>query len=110
MKRRLLEFLIEANRAGKTVVGYGAPGKGNTLLDYCGIRTDFLDYKVDRNPHKQGKFLPSSHIPSDHSDRIRETHPDIILILPWNLRDEIAAQFEELGRNTGCSDPPGTDA
>lgn len=93
-KLRLLEFLIEAKRAGKTVVGYGAPGKGNTLLNYCGIRTDFLDYTVDRNPHKQGKFLPGSHIPIHRPDRIRETRPDVILILPWNLRDEIAAQLQ----------------
>ncbi|MGB5160115.1 MAG: class I SAM-dependent methyltransferase [Thermoanaerobaculia bacterium] len=93
-KRRLLEFLIEAKRAGKTVVGYGAPGKGNTLLNYCGIRTDFLDYTVDRSPHKQGKFLPGSHIPIYHPDRIGDTQPDVVLILPWNLRDEIAAQLQ----------------
>ena len=93
-KCRLLEFLIDAKRAGRTVVGYGAPGKGNTLLNYCGIRTDFLDYTVDRNPHKQGKFLPGSHIPIYHPDRIRETRPDVILILPWNLRDEIAGQMQ----------------
>ncbi len=93
-KRHLLEFLISAKRAGKTVVGYGAPGKGNTLLNYCGIRTDFLDYTVDRSPHKQGKFLPGTRIPIYHPDRIRETRPDVVLILPWNLRDEIAAQLE----------------
>ena len=96
-KRCLLEFLIEAKRSGLAVVGYGAPGKGNTLLNYCGIRTDFLDYTVDRNPHKQGKYLPGSHIPIFHPDRIRETEPEIVLILPWNLRDEIAAQLEYVG-------------
>jgi 2-polyprenyl-3-methyl-5-hydroxy-6-metoxy-1,4-benzoquinol methylase len=91
-KRALLEFLIEARRAGKKVVGYGAPGKGNTLLNYCGIRTDFLDYTVDRSPHKQGKFLPGTHIPIHSPDRIRETKPDYLFILPWNLREEIMQQ------------------
>ena len=93
-KRRLLEFLIDARRAGKRIVGYGAPGKGNTLLNYCGIRTDFLDYTVDRNPYKQGKFLPGTHIPIHGPERIRETKPDYILLLPWNLRDEIVAQLD----------------
>lgn len=92
-KRKLLEFLIEARRAGKTVVGYGAPGKGNTLLNYCGIRTDFLDYTVDRNPYKQGKFLPGTHIPIFHPDKILETKPDYVLILPWNFKDEIMQQM-----------------
>jgi SAM-dependent methyltransferase len=92
-KRKLLEFLIRAKREGKRVVGYGAPGKGNTLLNYCGIRTDFLDYTVDRNPYKHGKFLPGTHIPIFPPERIRETKPDYVLILPWNLRDEIAAQL-----------------
>ncbi|HRQ40412.1 MAG TPA: class I SAM-dependent methyltransferase [Chloroflexota bacterium] len=92
-KRKLLEFLIQARRAGKTVVGYGAPGKGNTLLNYCGIRTDFLDYTVDRNPYKQGKFLPGTHIPIFHPDKIEETQPDYVLILPWNFKDEILAQL-----------------
>jgi hypothetical protein len=73
-------------------VGYGAPGKGNTLLNYCGIRTDFLDYTVDRNPYKQGKFLPGTHIPIDSPERIRQTKPDYLLILPWNLKDEIMEQ------------------
>ena len=91
-KRKLLSFLIEAKRQGKTVAGYGAPGKGNTLLNYCGIRTDFLSYTVDRNPYKQGKFLPGTHIPIMHPDRIRETRPDYLLILPWNFKDEIMAQ------------------
>jgi SAM-dependent methyltransferase len=92
-KRKLLEFLIGARRAGKTVVGYGAPGKGNTLLNYCGIRTDFLDYTVDRSPHKQGKFLPGTHIPIHGPERIFETRPDYVLILPWNLKDEIMSQM-----------------
>ena len=92
-KRKLLEFLIEAKRSNKTIVGYGAPGKGNTLLNYCGIRTDFLDYTVDRSPHKQGNFLPGSRIPIYGPQKIRETRPDYILILPWNLKDEIARQM-----------------
>jgi hypothetical protein len=92
-KRQLLTFLIGARRAGKRVVGYGAPGKGNTLLNYCGIRTDFLEYTVDRSPHKQGKFLPGTHIPILHPDRIQQDHPDYVLILPWNLKDEIVKQL-----------------
>jgi SAM-dependent methyltransferase len=91
-KHALLEFLIEAKRRGKTIVGYGAPGKGNTLLNYCGIRTDFLDYTVDRNPYKRGKFLPGTHIPIYEPERIRETKPDYLFILPWNLKDEIMHQ------------------
>jgi hypothetical protein len=92
-KRSLLSFLIQAKRDGRQVVGYGAPGKGNTLLNYCGIRSDFVDYTVDRNPHKQGKFLPGTHIPIHAPDRIAETRPDYVLILPWNLKDEIVAQL-----------------
>ena len=92
-KRNLLEFLIGAKRAGKRLVGYGAPGKGNTLLNYCGIRTDFLDFTVDRSPYKQGRFLPGTHIPILHPDRIREHRPDYVLILPWNFKDEIVAQM-----------------
>ena len=92
-KRKLLEFLIAVKREGKTVVGYGAPGKGNTLLNYCGIRTDFLDFTVDRNTYKQGKFLPGTHIPIHHPDRIREARPDYVLILPWNFKDEIMQQM-----------------
>ncbi len=91
-KRKLLKFLIEARAAGKTVVGYGAPGKGNTLLNYCGIRTDFLDYTVDRSPHKQGRYTPGTHIPIMPPERIRETRPDYVLILPWNLKQEITQQ------------------
>jgi len=92
-KRKLLEFLILARREGKKVAGYGAPGKGNTLLNYCGIRTDFLDYTVDRSNYKQGKFLPGTHIPIYPPERIRETRPDFVLILPWNLKDEIMQQL-----------------
>lgn len=91
-KRKMLEFLIAAKRQGKVIVGYGAPGKGNTLLNYCGIRTDFIDYTVDRNPYKQGKFLPGTHIPIFSPDKIRETRPDYLMILPWNFRDEIMVQ------------------
>jgi len=92
-KRKLLSFLIEAKNGGKSIVGYGAPGKGNTLLNYCGVRTDFLDYTVDRNPHKQGKYLPGTHIPIFSPEKIAETKPDYVLILPWNLREEIMAQL-----------------
>jgi SAM-dependent methyltransferase len=92
-KRKLLEFLIDAKRKGKSVVGYGAPGKGNTLLNYCGIRTDFVDYTVDRNPYKQGRFLPGTHIPIFPPEKIRETRPDYLLILPWNLKEEIMNQM-----------------
>ncbi|BAZ01553.1 C-methyltransferase [Tolypothrix tenuis PCC 7101] len=92
-KRKLLDFLIQAKREGKSIAGYGAPGKGNTLLNYCGIRTDFLDYTVDRSPYKQGQFLPGTHIPIFHPDKIQETKPDYVLILPWNLKDEIMSQI-----------------
>jgi len=92
-KRKILSFLIEAKRAGKTIAGYGAPGKGNTLLNYCGIRTDFIDYTVDRNPHKQGKFLPGTHIPIYAPERLFETRPDYLVIMPWNLKHEIMNQM-----------------
>jgi len=92
-KRKLLEFLIQAKREGKRVVGYGAPGKGNTLLNYCGIRTDFVDFTVDRSPHKQGKLLPGTHIPIYAPPRLDEARPDYVLILPWNLKDEIEKQL-----------------
>lgn len=93
-KRKLLEFLIKAKRKGKSIVGYGAPGKGNTLLNYCGIRTDFIDYTVDRNPYKQGKFLPGTHIPIHDPKKIVETKPNYVLILPWNFKDEIMEQMK----------------
>ena len=96
IKHRLVEFLIGVKREGKSVVGYGAPGKGNTLLNYCGIREDFIDYVVDRNPYKHGKFLPGTHIPVYAPEKINETRPDYVLILPWNLKDEIIAQLAEV--------------
>jgi SAM-dependent methyltransferase len=89
-KRKLLTFLIDAKRQGKKVVGYGAPGKGNTLLNYCGIRTDFLDFTVDANPYKQGKYTPGTRIPILPPEQVRAARPDYVLILPWNLRDEIS--------------------
>ena len=92
-KRELLAFLIAAKNQGRRIVGYGAPAKGNTLLNYCGIRTDYLDYTVDRSPHKQNKYLPGSHIPVFHPDRIRQDRPDYVLILPWNIRDEVISQL-----------------
>jgi hypothetical protein len=90
----LVEFLLSAARQGKRVAGYGAPGKSATLLHYCGIGKDLIEYTVDRSPHKQGRFLPGSHIPIYHPDRIRETKPDYIVILPWNLKDEIIGQLQ----------------
>ncbi len=95
-KRRLLEFLIAAKRRGKRIAGYGAPGKGNTLLNYCGIGRDFLDYTVDRNPYKQGKFLPGTHVPIHPPEALWETRPDYVLILPWNLKDEIMEQVADI--------------
>jgi len=92
-KRAVLDFLISAKRDGKTVAGYGAPGKANTLLNYCGIRADLLDYTVDRNPYKHGRFTPGTHIPIFPPERLAETRPDYIWILPWNLKDEIAEQL-----------------
>lgn len=89
VKHDLLAFLIEAKSDGKRIAGYGAPGKGNTLLNYCGIGPDFLDYTVDRNPYKQGKYTPGSRIPIVSPEQIAETKPDYVLILPWNLRNEI---------------------
>jgi hypothetical protein len=102
-KRKILEFLIATKRQGKTIAGYGAPGKGNTLLNYCGIRTDFLDYTVDRNSYKQGKFLPGTHIPIHHPDRIRETRPDFILILPWNVRMRSWSNYRTFEAGAGNS-------
>jgi SAM-dependent methyltransferase len=93
IKSDLLTFLIRAADDGHTVAGYGAPGKGNTLLNHCGIRSDLLQYTVDRSPVKQGKFLPGTHIPIYAPDRLAETRPDYILVLPWNLREEISEQL-----------------
>ena len=92
-KRKLLDLLIRAKRQGKRICGYGAPGKGNTLLNYCGIRCDFLDFTVDRNPYKQGKFLPGTHIPIFTPAKIDEVRPDYVFILPWNFKDEIMNQL-----------------
>lgn len=96
VKRNLLDFLIQAKRQGKRIVGYGAPAKGNTLLNYCGIRTDFLDFTVDLNPHKQGRFLPGSHIPIQAPEQIAQARPDYVLILPWNIKQEIMDQLSEI--------------
>lgn len=96
-KRKLLSFMLSAKAEGKTIVGYGAPAKGNTLLNYCGIGTDFIDYTVDLNPHKQGLYLPGTHIPIFHPDTIQRTKPDYVLILPWNLKEEIIEQMGFIG-------------
>ena len=101
VKRGLLDFLIRRKREGKAIVGYGAPAKGNTLLNYCGIRRDFLDYVVDRSPHKQGLFLPGTHLPIVDPSAVNETKPDYLLILPWNLKDEIMEQMSHV-RAFGC--------
>jgi len=93
-KLALLDFLLSAAKEGKTVAGYGAPGKSATLLHYCGIGKDLIQYTVDRSPHKQGRFLPGTHIPIYHPDRIRETKPDYVIVLPWNLKDEIVQQLQ----------------
>jgi hypothetical protein len=93
IKRDLLTFLLTARQQGRRVVGYGAPGKGNTLLNHCGIRTDLLEYTVDRSPHKQGRFLPGTHIPIHPPERIAADRPDYVLVLPWNLRAELTAQL-----------------
>ncbi|MBV9599116.1 MAG: class I SAM-dependent methyltransferase [Chloroflexi bacterium] len=100
-KHQLLRCLIDLKQHGHTVVGYGAPGKANTLLNYCGIRTDLLEYTVDLNPYKQGLFTPGTHIPILHPDAIAETRPSHILILPWNLRDEIMQQLGYV-KEWGC--------
>jgi SAM-dependent methyltransferase len=99
-KRGLLDFLIGLKKAGKTIVGYGAPAKGNTLLNYCGIGTDFLDYTVDRSPHKQGRLLPGTRIPIYAPEKIRSTRPDFVFILPWNLKAEIIGEMVDI-RNWG---------
>ncbi|MET8994957.1 class I SAM-dependent methyltransferase [Amycolatopsis sp. NPDC004169] len=93
----LLKFLIEARGEGKTVVGYGAPGKGNTLLNHCGIRTDLLQYTVDRNPYKHGRFTPGTRIPVLPPERIEADRPDYVLVLPWNLREELTEQLSHIG-------------
>jgi 2-polyprenyl-3-methyl-5-hydroxy-6-metoxy-1,4-benzoquinol methylase len=95
-KRRLLEFLITAKDAGKRIAAYGAPAKGNTLLNYCGIRSDFIEYTVDRSPHKQGSYLPGTHIPVHAPEKLSETKPDYVVILPWNLRDEVVSTMSHI--------------
>jgi 2-polyprenyl-3-methyl-5-hydroxy-6-metoxy-1,4-benzoquinol methylase len=97
VRRDLLTFLLAARAQGKSVVGYGAPGKGNTLLNHCGIRSDLMAYTVDRSPHKQGMLLPGTHIPIHHPDRIAQDRPDYVLVLPWNLRTELTAQLAYVG-------------
>ena len=96
LKLRLLSFLVDARRAGKSVVCYGAAAKGNTLLNYAGVRADLVDYAVDRSPHKQGLYLPGSRIPIRHPDKVKETRPDYLLILPWNLQKEIVEQMSHI--------------
>ena len=96
-KRELLSFLIAAKNEGKKIVGYGAPGKGNTLLNYCGIGTDFVDFVVDRNPYKHGRFTPGMHIPIHPVEALDAARPDYVLILPWNLKDEIVRQMRHIG-------------
>lgn len=96
VKRDLLRFLLDAREAGKTVAGYGAPAKGNTLLNYCGVRSDLLAFTVDRSPHKAGRFLPGTHIPIYSPDRLRDVKPDYVLILPWNLKDEVVRQMADV--------------
>jgi 2-polyprenyl-3-methyl-5-hydroxy-6-metoxy-1,4-benzoquinol methylase len=96
-KRKLLKLLIDAKEQGKTIVGYGAPGKGNTLLNYCGIGPDFLDFTVDRNPHKHGRYTPGTHIPVLPVETIDQIKPDLIMILPWNLKKEIMTQMAHVG-------------
>ena len=88
---------MDLKREGKSIVGYGAPGKGNTLLNYCGISTDFIDFTVDRNHYKQGKFLPGTRIPIYPPDKIKEAKPDYVMIMPWNLKDEIMNQMAFIG-------------
>jgi SAM-dependent methyltransferase len=100
-KRSLLEFLVEAKREGRSLAAYGAAAKGSTLLNYCGVRTDFVDYVVDRSPHKQGRLLPGTRIPIVAPERVAETRPDYLLVLAWNLVDEIAEQMAHV-REWGC--------
>ncbi len=97
IKSDLVGFLLQAARDGRSVAGYGAPGKGNTLLNHCGVRSDLLSYTVDRNPYKHGRFLPGTHIPVHHPDRLRQTRPDFVLVLPWNLKDELDEQLAYVG-------------
>jgi hypothetical protein len=95
-KRAFLEFLVKAKRDKKTIAGYGAAAKGNTLLNYCGVRSDFVDYVVDKNPYKQNRYLPGVHIPIFGPDKLAETKPDYVLILPWNIKDEVVDQMKQI--------------
>ncbi len=97
-KRSILDLLIELKRNRKSIVGYGAHAEAHTLLNYCCIRSDFLEYTVDRNPHKQGKFIAGVRIPICHPDRIEETKPDYVVVLPWNIKNEIMNQISYIGR------------
>ena len=101
VRNDLLEFLIGCSRRGETVVAYGAPGKGNTLLNHCGIRSDLVRFSVDRNPFKHGKFLPGTHIPIHPVEELAPARPDYVLIMPWNLREEICAQLAPVVRDWG---------
>ena len=92
-KRSILDFMNKSKNEGKSIVGYGAPAKGNTLLNYCGIRQDYIDFTVDLSTHKQDHFLPGTHIPIYHPEKIKETKPDYVIILTWNLKDEIMQQM-----------------
>jgi SAM-dependent methyltransferase len=94
VRNDFVEFLVNCQRDGKRVAGYGAPGKGNTLLNHCGIRSDLMKFTVDRNPHKHGMFLPGTHIPIHPVERLAEERPDYVVIMPWNLRTEITAQLD----------------
>jgi hypothetical protein len=100
VKRDLLQLLVDASKQGLSVAGYGAPGKGNTLLNHCGIRSDLLPFTVDRSPYKQGMFLPGTHIPIHPVERIAQERPDYVVVMPWNLRAEITDQLSYI-RNWG---------
>lgn len=95
-KREILEFMVRAKNEGKRVAGYGAPAKANTLLNYCGLGTDFIDYTVDRNPHKQGRYLPGTHIPIHDPSKVEETRPDYLVVLPWNIKEEIMEKMSHV--------------
>ena len=98
VRNDFVEFLLDCHRDGKRVAGYGAPGKGNTLLNHCGIRSDLMMFTIDRNPHKQGLFLPGTHIPIYPVERLAEERPDYVVIMPWNLRAEITGQLDYIRR------------
>jgi hypothetical protein len=95
-KRALLELLIDLKRKGKTIVGYGAPAKGNTLLNYCGVGADFLEFTVDKSPQKQGKYLPGTRLAIKGPEAIDALQPDYVLILPWNIKEEVMQQMAHI--------------